>query len=958
MKQFLLFCIFQLFLFSVIGQEKRLALVIGNANYNEATLDNPINDAILMKETFLKLGFEVVLFTDIETYSEFLSIIDNYNNKRKDYSVGFIYYAGHAVQIGGVNYMLATKEKYESESNIKYKGVNISIFTDEWENPYENELNVLILDACRNNPFEKKIYGDTRTIGKEGLGLAEIDGSKQPTGSIVAFSTAAGKTASDGKEGSKNSLYCQSLSTNLQLEDVSIRNIFGKVSKEIYIATNQYPVVSDKMFDVDFYLKKSTYIDQIIEIDSLIENDNFDFANEKTLIVLGKSPNNKATLLRKGRIEYLTKNSDYNGSHLFKADSLYPNDPEVHEYLGRYYSTIGEVEKGIKYMNRAIDLDSQDPELFYWRARFFEENNEFQNAESDYTQLIMLDSTVNRFVARSEFFFRCKEYELALQDYTKVIALDKENPKSYDNRADCYIAMNENTSALKDLDKAIDLAPDDAYYYNNRADFYKDYKTEYKLALKDYETALDISTDAYETIRALNNRASIFEYQEKFDLALEEYNKAIDKSPEEPLIYSNRANIYKIQEKYELALQDYTQAIVLEPTNPNGYADRASFYKDELKRPYDALVDYSLAISIDSGVVYNWFMRGLLFSNELKDHKSAIRDFQNILKLDSNDVSVLNWLGVFYGRLGEDSLELEFYNRTIQKDGVVLGDTAEFYSSLGWAYNNLAYAFQKQNNNLQSLKYYNRAVELDPTEVLRYYERAWFHALYINNYDAAIQDINCALKMDERNPYWHLQRAKINLLANNSKDAKKDFVKAAEMSNDSEVYKVELANYFSIIGDNKNAEKNFINVLDNESLNSHYLHIKTSHLMRIKLWAEATENALKAIKMNEKDTMSYFQLGSIYLSTNQYQKALNAFLKAENIILLNDQQKEIDESDESQIFLSDIQYEILNLYLLLNESELACSYFNKAISTLEIETRSKKELINKKFKQKGIICQN
>ena len=160
MKQFLLFCIFQLFLFSVIGQEKRLALVIGNANYDkDDALKNPVNDALLMQETFQKLGFEVILKTDIQTYVDFIDVIDDFNRRRENYDLGFIYYAGHAMQIGDENFMLATKENYETESNAKHKGVNMSIFTDEWNNPKNNEINVLILDACRNNPYEKIIYG-------------------------------------------------------------------------------------------------------------------------------------------------------------------------------------------------------------------------------------------------------------------------------------------------------------------------------------------------------------------------------------------------------------------------------------------------------------------------------------------------------------------------------------------------------------------------------------------------------------------------------------------------------------------------------------------------------------------------------------------------------------------------------------------------------------------------------
>lgn len=105
--------------FSAVGQEKRLALDVGNSNYLAGVLQNPVNDALLMQKTLIDLDFDVILDTNIETLVEFNKVIREFGEKRDSYDVGFIYYAGHGVQINDVNYLLPTKETFLSEFDIE-----------------------------------------------------------------------------------------------------------------------------------------------------------------------------------------------------------------------------------------------------------------------------------------------------------------------------------------------------------------------------------------------------------------------------------------------------------------------------------------------------------------------------------------------------------------------------------------------------------------------------------------------------------------------------------------------------------------------------------------------------------------------------------------------------------------------------------------------------------------------
>ena len=136
------------------GQEKRLAWVIGNSNYDKGFLKNPVNDALLVAKTLKDLNFTVLLDTNIATEKDFNDAVRKFGEQRANYNIGFIYYAGHGIQIEDVNYLLPTKEEYLDEYDIEDKALSVQKIMRYIEDR-SSEVNVLILDACRDNPFEK-----------------------------------------------------------------------------------------------------------------------------------------------------------------------------------------------------------------------------------------------------------------------------------------------------------------------------------------------------------------------------------------------------------------------------------------------------------------------------------------------------------------------------------------------------------------------------------------------------------------------------------------------------------------------------------------------------------------------------------------------------------------------------------------------------------------------------------
>jgi len=179
-----------------------------------------------------------------------LDAIKDFGRKRKNYEIGFVYYAGHGIQLNNENYLLPVNEEFEYEEDVEDNGVSMQRVLRYLESTRENQLNFIVLDACRDNPFESN-WNKTRSL--KGGGLAKIP---PPTGSLIAYSTDHGQTAADGDGG--NSLYSKALAEKLLEEDVSIEQVFKNVRTEVLKLSNktQSPVEESKLTGDVFYLNK------------------------------------------------------------------------------------------------------------------------------------------------------------------------------------------------------------------------------------------------------------------------------------------------------------------------------------------------------------------------------------------------------------------------------------------------------------------------------------------------------------------------------------------------------------------------------------------------------------------------------------------------------------------------------------------------------------------------------
>jgi hypothetical protein len=222
------------------GDETRIALVIGNAAYPTAPLRNPVNDARAMAVKLKALGFEVILKENADNRGIARAIVA-FGEKIAQGGVGLFYYSGHGMQVRGRNFLIPVDARIESEAAASAEAIDLDMVLEQMA-AAGNRLNVVILDACRNNPFERKFRG---TSG----GLAQTDA---PTGTIVAYATAPGRVASDGE--GDNGLYTSELLAALDQPGLKVEDVFKRTRAQVAAATGdaQVPWESSSLVG-DFY---------------------------------------------------------------------------------------------------------------------------------------------------------------------------------------------------------------------------------------------------------------------------------------------------------------------------------------------------------------------------------------------------------------------------------------------------------------------------------------------------------------------------------------------------------------------------------------------------------------------------------------------------------------------------------------------------------------------------------
>ncbi|HNQ58757.1 MAG TPA: caspase family protein [Candidatus Desulfobacillus denitrificans] len=214
---------------------KRLALVIGNAAYPSAPLKNPVNDARAMARTLKELGFEVVLRENIGQ-RDMAAVVRQFGASISPGSTTLFYFAGHGMQVKGRNYLVPVDADIQLEDEVPYATIDVSLVLDKME-VGKSAINLVILDACRNNPFARRFRSSA-------TGLAQMDA---PVGTLIAFATAPGSVAQDGS--GANGIYTQHLLESIATPGLPVEQMFKRVRIGVAKATHdsQIPWESSSM---------------------------------------------------------------------------------------------------------------------------------------------------------------------------------------------------------------------------------------------------------------------------------------------------------------------------------------------------------------------------------------------------------------------------------------------------------------------------------------------------------------------------------------------------------------------------------------------------------------------------------------------------------------------------------------------------------------------------------------
>jgi uncharacterized caspase-like protein len=212
--------------------DRRVALVIGNSAYKSAPkLGNPVNDATLVGGMFKKAGFDSVDVRLDLSASEMRRMLREFAGRTRDAEIAVIYYAGHGIELDGTNYLIPTDATLETDGDVLDETIPVerALFAVE----PAKQLRLIILDACRDNPFSKSMK---RTLASRaiGRGLAKVEPTSPNT--MIAFAAKAGSTASDGD--SKNSPFAIALVEHLPKPGLDLRNAFGFVRDDVLKSTN------------------------------------------------------------------------------------------------------------------------------------------------------------------------------------------------------------------------------------------------------------------------------------------------------------------------------------------------------------------------------------------------------------------------------------------------------------------------------------------------------------------------------------------------------------------------------------------------------------------------------------------------------------------------------------------------------------------------------------------------
>ncbi|MDR2733862.1 MAG: tetratricopeptide repeat protein [Spirochaetota bacterium] len=453
----------------------KFALVVGNADYTGvAALQNPLNDASDMEAILKGLGFQVEIVRN-GTLEQMETAVINLKRRliASRNSYGFFYYAGHAVESKGNNYLIPVDARIPGESMLRERAMAVQTLIFELEEA-GNDLNVIVLDSCRNNPF-----GWSRSGSR---GLAVVD--HVPAGSVIVYATAAGQAALDGE--GRNGLFTSQLLKNLKVPGLELQQVIRRTGADVMRESRnaQVPAVYYQYFG-EAYLGSRPHADKpasqadpkaealryFTQSQEYANNENFPAAINAINEALRLAPADTAYYIARG-----TYNLMYNAdpqeilADYSEAIRLSPKNAELYSLRGRLYFVVMHIPgKAIEDYTEAIRLDPSNPKWYSSRANVYSKSSNhngrmINEAIADYNQAIHLSpDDAQLYYERGlayELYGSSAYFSYALMDYTQAIVLSPENAQYYRTRGTLHFNRAAYAEAAADYAEAVRLQPE------------------------------------------------------------------------------------------------------------------------------------------------------------------------------------------------------------------------------------------------------------------------------------------------------------------------------------------------------------------------------------------------------------------------------------------------------------------------------------------------------------------
>jgi tetratricopeptide (TPR) repeat protein len=443
---------------------RRYALVIGNAAYrNIERLENTVNDAEDIAAALKQLGFDVDLKLDI-TRARFGEAIDAYIARLEGdrNSEGFFWYAGHGVQIRDQNYLLPVDASIESERVLQRDAFSLDSLLADLGGA-GNRVNVVILDACRNNPLPSS----SRGAGNRGLAAIQ----DVPGDLFLMFSTAAGDVAADGK-GKRNSPFAEAFLRHITSSEPVVLMASDVASETMRLTNDQQKPLSRSSIIRDKYYSLNP------------ERSGGGGA--------GGGEDQALAFYKEGVLLYSNGKIDRAIADYTEAIRLDPKYAWAYGRRGDAYGMKGDYDQAIADLTEAIRLDPKYDLAYGRRGAAYVMKEDYDRAIADLTEAIRLDPKYDLAYGRRGDAYGMKgDYDRAIADYTEAIRLDPEYDLAYGSRGDAYRMKGDYDRAITDYTEAIRLDPKYVWAYGSRGDAYG-MKGDYDRAIADYTEAIQL----------------------------------------------------------------------------------------------------------------------------------------------------------------------------------------------------------------------------------------------------------------------------------------------------------------------------------------------------------------------------------------------------------------------------------------------------------------------------------